>query len=224
MELIFENGKTYLKGIFTECNFGLNESGMDFSFRPRNRNGRLYSYDVLKEAVLSLIEIIKKEPVLSYRNHPSHSDLVYEDSAAKIVELVWEDVSGRAIGKVEILQDTKHGKQVLEDIANGIEYGISTRALGSLDENKMVKKGLNIITADLIPVIREIGSIQSCQSCSLSLTESIQVEYNDYLIGESLEDNKEVPCGCIYTTLDNENKKIAENYLIESFKKCLMQI
>ena len=223
MELIVENinGKnvTFLRGIMSEANFGI-VNGFDYSTRGRNRNGRYYHFNILKEAVLKLKEKVDNGSVLAYRNHPSHSDLIYEDSCSLIRELNWDDKTGRAYCKVEIIENIKDGKKVLEDIKNGINYGISTRATGSLNENKEVTS-LELITADLIPIIKENGyytSIQSCVSCELSLTESIQEYYTDFLIEDK------VPCGCIYATLDNENKKIAENYLIESFKKCLMQI
>lgn len=70
------------------------------------------------------------------------------------------------------------------------------------------------VTSDIIK--NYDGEIQSCQSCTLSLTESIQANYDDFLIEE---DKK--PCGCVYATLDNKDKKLAENYLIEAFKSCL---
>lgn len=214
MEILNENGKTYLKGIMTEANFGKNPQGYDFSFRGRNRNGRLYPYNILEKATLDLKEKVDKGGVFSYLGHPPHSDLIESDSAGKIIELEWIPESGRAICKVEILEYTKDGKEILKAISEGKTFGISTRGLGSLDENKAVKEGLVFVTSDIIK--NYDGEIQSCQSCTLSLTESIQANYNDYLIQE---DKK--PCGCIYATLDNKDKKLAENYLIEAFKSCL---
>lgn len=212
MQILNENGKTYLKGIITEANCGTNKAGTDFSFRGRNRNGRLYPFDILKESVLELSKRVNEaNGVLSYLNHPPHSNLIYKDSCAKIVELEWIDESGRAHGKLEILEDTKSGKEVLKNLKAGKPYGISTRGEGSLDEDKKVQKGLKLITADIIPQFN--GSIQSCQSCNLSLTESIQSDYEDYLI----ETDKS--CGCIYAKLDKSDKVIAENYVIEKFSK-----
>lgn len=210
MEILHENGRTFLKGIMTEANFGSNSEGRDFSFRGRNRNGRYYPYSVLEKAVLKLKEEVQKDGVLSYLGHPAHMDLVYEDACSRIVELDWIAESGRAHCKLEILEDTKAGKEVLKGISEGKNYGISTRGSGSLDENKTVKDDLYLRTSDIIK--QYDGSIQSCQSCDLALTESIQSDYEDFLIQE------EKPCGCIYATLNNEDKVIAENYFMQSLK------
>lgn len=212
MELLVENGKTYLKGIVTEAN--------DILDRPRNRNGRIYPKNVLKEAVLKLIERVHSEKVYSYRNHPSHSNLVRNDSAGMLVELTWDDNSARAFGKFEIFEDTTSGKQVLNDLNSGIPYGNSTRALGELDENRVVKSGLNIVTSDLIPI--QGTSIQSCQSCTLDLNESIQEFYDDYLI-------EDCGCGCKgsgdckYSKLTEIEKNIVDKYAISGILNILKE-
>lgn len=200
MELIVENGKTFLKGIITEANDCLN--------RPRNRNGRIYPEAILKPAVESLIKRIQEgEEVYAYRNHPDHGDLIRKDSAGMFVELSWDDTTKRAIGKLEVFSDTENGKKILEDLNKGITYGISTRATGALSEDKVVQEGLNIITADFIPI--HGISIQSCQSCTLDLHESIQEYYNDFLL--EVEDK---PCECIYESLSKTEKKILHKYTI----------
>ncbi len=197
MELLLENGKTYLRGFMTEA-------------ETRNRNGRLYPKSVAKTAVMELIERVKDGGVLTYLEHPNHANLVYEDSCGKIVELKWDDSTGRALCKVEILEDTIDGKAVLERINKGEDFGISTRGEGSLDENKVVKPGLKFITAD---IIGNLG--QSCQVCSMSLTESTEDRTNtmeDFIIEVDKKD-----CACIYAKLSSTDKKIAENYLIDGF-------
>ena len=207
MELILENGKTFLKGIMAESNFGKNDKGTDFSFRGRNRNGRLYPHSILAKSVMELIEKVKKSDVLCYRDHPNHTDMIYNDSCARFDELTWDDDAGRAYCKVEILEDTAFGKQVLEDLRNGIDYGISTRSLGSLNENKEVTS-LNIVTADLIPV--RGGNIQSCQSCTMSIHESIQANYDDFFV-EVVQD-----CKCKFNQLDIAEKVKVREHFVDS--------
>ena len=202
MEIITEGTKTYLKGIMTEANFGTNGK-TDFSFRGRNRNGRLYEYEICKKATLELKERVDKGGVLSYLGHPNHSDLIYEDSCGKIIELDWIEESGRAHCKIELLEDTKDGKLILKEIKDGKPFGISTRGQGSLDENKMVKEGLSFLTSDLIKQYN--GSLQSCQSCSLSLTESVQSDLGDYLLN--------VDTGDCYLDLSESDKQIVKENL-----------
>lgn len=201
MQILNENGKTYLFGFMTEA-------------ETRNRNGRLYPKDVAKTATLELKERVDAGGVLSYLEHPSHSDLVREDACGVIVEVEWIDETGRATNKIEIFEDTASGRKVLEGIANNEEYGTSTRGLGSLDEQKVVQPGLKFVTSD---VISNLG--QSCQICTMSLTESVEDRVNtmdDYLLGED--------CGCIYAKLEDDEKKIAEAYLVQQFTKCLSGI
>ena len=204
MQILNENGKTYLQGYMTEA-------------ETRNRNGRLYPFAVAKKATLDLKERLLKEGyILSYLEHPNHSNLIYEDSAGKIVDVKWIDEEGRATCKIEILEDTRDGKEVLRRIKLKEKFGTSTRGLGSLDENKVVQDDLVFMTSDIIGLSN--GS-QSCQVCTMSLTESTQDRTNtldDFFINET--------CGCIYAKLDNDRKKIAENYLVEQFTKCLQSL
>lgn len=203
MEILLENGKTYLKGFLTEADV-------------RNRNGRLYPKAVAKAAVLELQERVKNGGVLSYLNHPPHADLVEADSCGKIVEVEWLDESGRATSKVEIFNFTKDGKSVLERINNGETFGISTRGTGALDENKVVQPGLKFVTGDIIP---GNGYGQSCQVCTMSLTEAIDERTNtmeDYLL-----EVDEKPCGCVYAKLNGDDKVIAENYFLNTIEKML---
>lgn len=200
MQILNENGKTYLKGFMTEA-------------EVRNGNGRLYPTDVCKPAVLELKERVQKDGVLTYLDHPNHSDLIYEDSCGKIIEVDWIEESKRATCKVEILDDTKDGKAVLERIKKSEQFGISTRGTGSLDENKIVQPGLKFITAD---IIGNLG--QSCQVCSMDLHESNRINTMDDML---LEVNES--CDCMYNSLSKDDKVLAENYLLEGIKRLIEQ-
>ena len=206
MQILNENGKTYLKGYLTEADV-------------KNRNQRIYPFDIAKKAVRELKERVDANGVYSYLGHPSHSDTIHENSCGKIVEVLWEDDTGRATCKVEILDDTIDGKKVLQMIKEKKNLGISTRGLGSLDENGNVKEGLVFTTADIIESNFQGEYGQSCQVCTMNLSESTRTNtMSDFL--ESIDgiDN----CGCFLDLNELEQKVVYENLkqkIIEIFKK-----
>ena len=203
MVLLEENGKKYLYGPMTE-------SGV------RNRNLRLYPKPIAKTATLELKERVMIGGVLSYLEHPSHSDLIRENSAGVIVEVEWNDDTGIAFCKVEILEDTISGKEVLKGLKEGKTYGISTRGEGRLDDNKVVLEGLKFLTADII----ESHGRQSCQICNLTLTENIEDRTNT--MSDFLESVDGSDCGCYLDLNELEQRVVYENLkqkIIEIFKK-----
>lgn len=202
MEVILENGTTYLKGYMTEA-------------ETRNRNGRIYPHNVAKIATLDLKNRISETGgVFSYLEHPSdHDSLEEEKSCGKIVEVSWDESTGRAQCKVEVFNHTEDGKKVLKSLSEGGTYGISTRGVGSLDKDGIVQEGLKFLTADLISTIGR----QSCQVCSMSLTESVETRTN------TMEDYLH-ECGCIYAMLDQNDKLLAESYLVKKFIEKLNNI
>ena len=197
MQVLNENGKTYLSGPMTQA-------------EVRNRNGRLYPTKICKEATLELKgRVDESGGVLSYLEHPNHSDLIYEFSGGKIVKLDWINETGVANCKVEILDDTKDGKSILEGLKNGETYGISTRGIGSLDEDGVVQPGLIFTTADII----KTHGKQSCQICNL--TEGVK----ENTMSDFLLDEKEEDCGC-YLNLDEVEQKIVK----ENLKRKILEI
>jgi len=199
IELLTENNqKTYrLSGIFTEADV-------------RNRNGRIYPKDILRESVNDFIQRINNgEKIYAYLEHPPHDQIIKEDSCAIIESVTWEESTGRAFGSVKLLPETRDGKKLINDLDNGSSVGISSRALGSLNEDKVVQPGLKLVTWDLV-------DMPSCQVCDLSLNESVvaQETLGDYLINEDDKD-----CGCTFNKLTiNEQIKVRKHFIDKVMK------
>ena len=194
MEILNEGGQTFLKGYLTEADV-------------RNRNKRIYPFDVAKKAVLELKERVDIKGVYSYLEHPNHSDTKREHSCGKIVEVTWNDNTGRAMCKVEILKDTANGIKVLQMIKDKKNLGISTRGKGSLDEDGIVQEGLIFTTADIIESNYNGEYGQSCQVCKMNLSESNRVNtLSDFIDGENGD------CGC-FLNLDETEQKVVETNL-----------
>ena len=196
VELITEGTKSFyrLKGPFTQ-------SGV------KNRNGRIYPYDEAKREVLKLQEKVQKGEVYLYKNHPPHTDVIREDACAVFREITVEDTGSQITGYcvVDILPDTKTGKEITEELKNGESYGISTRGTGQVVEG--IVRNFNIITADLVKT-------PSCQICNMTLTESIENPTNtldDFLIEEE--------CGCAYNSLSEDEQRICQLHLIKEISK-----
>lgn len=201
LEVLNENGKIILKGPLSEADV-------------RNRNGRLYPKAVLREAIKKLMAEVQKEPkeVWSELEHPPYSELIESRACGVLKEVTWDESSGTAYCKVEVLPYTINGKKLMEMINSGSSIGISTRALGSLDEAKVVQPGLEIITGDIV-------AFPSCQNCYL--TESTENQFVDTFI--QINENKEENCNCVFTKLTLSEQMEVRSKIVDSiigvFKK-----
>ena len=174
-EVLNESGKVFLKGPFSQADV-------------RNRNGRIYPKDVLREAILDLQKRVSREPKIIYAEleHPPYTEINRSNACGLLHEVTWDEESGIAYCKVEILDSLPNGRKVLNDIRSGEQYGISTRALGQLNEDKIVQPGLHIITGDIV-------KFPSCQICTLNESETW---FDDEFIVE-----EKSSCDCIFEKL-----------------------
>lgn len=194
IQVLHENGKLVLKGPMSQADV-------------RNRNGRLYPKATLRKATLELSERVSKQPqtVWSELEHPGYPELIREKACGVLTEVTWDEDSGIAYCKVEILPDTMVGKKVLNGVKNGATYGISTRGAGSLDESKVVQDDLVFHTADVIE------TLQSCQICRL--TEGTENTLDDFLL------EKHEECECMFSKMSLSEQIQVREYLAESIIK-----
>lgn len=201
MKVLNENGKTFLSGMMSQAD-------------TKNRNGRVYPKHILKEAVLKLIEDVNSSDVYSEKEHPDYFEVKYNDNVCGILrEVTWDDSTGCSFCKVELVEGTTGGDTVIKAVNSGKTVGISTRGMGSLTFNEqlnaqVVQNDLVLSTADVI-----VDGIQSCQTCSLKLDESVETYFLDDVLFES-------ECGCDINEYTDEEKKILENYISETIIRC----
>lgn len=194
-KLLIEGVESYrLSGPFTQ-------SGV------KNRNGRVYPYNESKREVLKLKEQLEAgKEIYLYMNHPPHSDMIREDSCAIFEEITYKD-DGRnitAFCKVRTLPDTRTGKIVNESLQKGEQWGISTRGTGNVVNG--IVENYNLLTADLV-------QMPSCQICNMKLTEEMVNDLGDFII-----EAEEKDCGCFYSTLDEVEQRIGQQYVIQQIK------
>jgi hypothetical protein len=127
-----ESGKKslFIEGIFMQ------------SERP-NRNGRMYSFDILnREATRYINEFVSKGRAFGELGHPDGPTINLERTALLIKELKADKTD--FYGKAKIL-DTPYGNIVKNLIDEGATLGVSTRGMGTLEENK---DGIKVVKDD----------------------------------------------------------------------------
>jgi hypothetical protein len=121
-----KNGKKnlYIEGIFLQS-------------ETKNRNGRIYPFNVLdKEVNRYNEEYVKAGRALGELGHPDGPSVNLDRVSHKIVELRSEGTN--FYGKARIL-DTPMGKIAKSLIDEGVKLGVSSRGMGSLEEKNGAK-------------------------------------------------------------------------------------
>lgn len=121
-----KNGKKnlYIEGIFLQS-------------ETKNRNGRIYPFDVLSREVERYAEeYIKAGRALGELGHPDGPSVNLDRVSHKIIELRTE--GNNFYGKARIL-DTPMGKIAKSLLDEGVKLGVSSRGMGSLEERNGVK-------------------------------------------------------------------------------------
>jgi hypothetical protein len=135
-----KNGKkeTYIEGIFMQA-------------EGKNRNGRVYTREVLTNAV----DRYNNEQVMTGRavgelNHPEGPSINLDKVSHRITELKWD--GNNVIGKALIL-DTPMGQIVKGLVEGGVQLGVSSRGMGSIEMKNgvnYVKDDFNLSTVDIV--------------------------------------------------------------------------
>ena len=108
-------------------------SGILQRAEAKNQNGRVYPLDILKREVQNYMEgPVKERRAMGELDHPDSSVINLQNVSHNITEIWWD--GDDVMGKVEIL-GTPAGKILKELFANGITVGISSRGMGSVEEN-----------------------------------------------------------------------------------------
>jgi hypothetical protein len=116
-----------------------------------NQNHRVYPYDILKPKVEKYIKEFVEEGVAIGELDHTDSPIVEGSNASHIIRKIWWE--GKDVwGDIELL-DTPKGKICQEFVKKGIPLGISSRAIGSIDESSKtntVKEDLEFICWDTV--------------------------------------------------------------------------
>jgi hypothetical protein len=136
------------KDLFIEGNFA--EYGI------RNKNGRVYSREVMTEATQKYVsEWVSKGRALGELDHPEGRPTVKSALASHRItkfEIMGEGSEGIVAGKAIIL-NTPQGQIVRGLLEGGTQLGVSTRALGSIKESngsRFVQNDFQLFAVDVV--------------------------------------------------------------------------
>ena len=117
----------------------------------KNRNGRIYPRKVMENAVAKYVdEQVSKNRAVGELNHPEGPTVNLDKVSHLITDLRWE--GNDVVGKASIL-DTPNGQIVKGLLEGGVNLGVSTRGMGSLESrgNAMyVKDDFTLSTVDIV--------------------------------------------------------------------------
>ena len=125
--------------------------GIFMMAESKNRNGRIYPKSVMEKAVDKYVtEQVSKKRAVGELNHPEGPTVNLDKVSHLITELNWD--GNNVIGKAQIL-DTPMGKIVKGLLDGGVQLGVSTRGMGSLEQRNgvmYVKDDFMLATVDIV--------------------------------------------------------------------------
>ena len=123
--------QTFIEGVFMQA-------------ENKNKNGRIYTREVLTRAVDKFVN----EQVITGRavgelNHPDGPSINLDKVSHRITELKWD--GNNVMGKALIL-NTPMGQIVKGLVEGGVQLGVSSRGMGSLE----MRNGVNHVADDFL--------------------------------------------------------------------------
>lgn len=149
-------------------------------YNIENRNGRVYTKEILERENIRYQEFIKMKTSLGELNHPEQSVIDLGRVSHYISETWWE---GRTLmGKVELITSPGYhksgiiscvGDQAVNLIKNGVTIGVSSRGVGSLKN----EGGKNIVQSDFELICWDLVSSPSTPNAWISTSKEVLKPY-----------------------------------------------
>ena len=154
MKLISEFTETNLECLIEKKDNGEKKYVIEGVFAQadqKNRNGRVYPKPIMERAVNKYVETqVSKKRAVGELNHPEGPTVNLDKVSHLITDLKLE--GNDVIGKAQIL-DTPMGKIVKGLLEGGVQLGVSTRGMGSLENRNgvaYVKDDFILSTVDIV--------------------------------------------------------------------------
>ena len=126
-----DDKKLYIEGVFLQSEL-------------KNRNGRMYPFSVLEKEVSRYNEeYVKNKRALGELGHPDGPTVNLDRVSHRITSLKAE--GNNFIGKAQIL-DTPMGKIAKSLLGEGVQLGVSSRGMGSIDK----REDVNVVMDDFM--------------------------------------------------------------------------
>ena len=143
-DMLTEAEKRYVK------NGGMILTGKLQEAEVQNGNGRVYPKKILEREMKNYAMLIKESRALGELDHPDDSVINLKNASHMVTDAWWD--GNNVMGKVKVL-NTPSGKILQQLVNDGVKLGISSRALGSVNESEgktMVQEDLQLICFDFV--------------------------------------------------------------------------
>jgi len=143
-DMLTEAEKRYVK------NGGMILTGKLQEAEVQNGNGRVYPRKILEREMKNYTMLIKESRALGELDHPDDSVINLKNASHMVTDAWWD--GNNVMGKVKVL-NTPSGKILQQLVNDGVKLGISSRALGSVNESEgktMVQEDLQLICFDFV--------------------------------------------------------------------------
>ena len=125
--------------------------GIFMQSEQKNRNGRIYPKPIMEQAVDKYVkEQVNTKRAVGELNHPDGPTVNLDKVSHLITNLEWK--GNDVVGKAQIL-DTPMGNIVKGLLEGGVQLGVSTRGMGSLEQRNgtmYVKDDFILNTVDIV--------------------------------------------------------------------------
>jgi hypothetical protein len=169
------------------ANGGMILSGVMQRADAKNGNGRVYPRLVLEREVENYQKLVKERRALGELDHPEDSVINLKNASHMVTDVWWQN--NDVMGKVQVL-NTPSGK-VLQELANaGVNLGISSRGMGSVQEangTTTVEDDFQLICFDFVSEPSTTGAFmvkENKQPNIITKADRINRALNDILSGE----------------------------------------
>ena len=189
----------YIEGVFLQA-------------RIKNRNGRMYPLEVLENEVKRYVtEVVNNNRAFGELGHPSGPSINLDRVSHIITELKRD--GNNFIGKAKI------SKTPMGEIARGImesggQLGVSSRAMGSLKEEKgvmVVQNDLRLSTA--ADIVADPSAPDAFVKGIMEGVEWIYDPVNNTWLEEKLHDTKKKIHSMTMSQIEEQRMAIFENYI-----------
>ena len=184
-DMLTEAEKRYVK------NGGMILTGKLQEAEVQNGNGRVYPKKILEREMKNYAMLIKESRALGELDHPDDSVINLKNASHMVTDAWWD--GNNVMGKVKVL-NTPSGKILQQLVNDGVKLGISSRALGSVNESE----GRTVVQEDLQLICFDFVSEPSTPNAYMGLQEAknIRIETDIFdkkyrlnrLLNEILED------------------------------------
>jgi hypothetical protein len=184
----------YIEGIFAQA-------------EKKNRNNRIYPKQIMENAVNRYItEFVHTRRAMGELSHPESRPMVKPELASHLITTLRME-GNDVYGKAKVL-NTPQGAVLRGLLEGGVQMGVSTRGLGSIEE----RAGVTYVKDDyIITTVDAVSDPSAIDAWVNPLLES--AEYN------ILQDGR-----IVQLMLDTQKKRVSEDVAFATFGKLLKEI